>query len=166
MADGTRHSHAVRLTWTGNLGQGTSGYRAYDRAHEISAAGKPSIPGSSDPAFRGDPSRYNPEDLLVASLSACHMLWYLHLCADAKIIVTDYVDDAVGAMVETPDGGGHFEEVVLRPAVIIREGDAALATKLHGRAHHLCFIASSVNFPVRCEPRIEMEAPSASSPAT
>jgi organic hydroperoxide reductase OsmC/OhrA len=164
MAEGKHHSYAVRLTWTGNLGQGTSGYRAYDRAHEISAAGKPAIPGSSDPAFKGDRSRYNPEDLLVASLSACHMLWYLHLCADAKIIVTDYVDDAVGRMVETPDGGGHFEEVVLRPAVIIRQGgDAALASALHERAHHLCFIANSVNFQVRCEPRIEMQEVSAPS---
>lgn len=166
MADGRRHSYAVRLTWTGNLGQGTSGYTAYARAHEISAAGKPVIPGSSDPVFRGDRSRYNPEDLLVASLSACHMLWYLHLCADAKIVVTDYVDDAVGTMVDTPDGGGHFAEVVLRPSVVIGQGgDTALAAALHEKAHHLCFIANSVNFQVRCEPAIQVEEASAPSPA-
>ena len=158
MANDKRHAYAVRVTWTGNLGQGTSGYRAYDRVHEIVAAGKPVIPGSSDPAFRGDPSRYNPEDLLVASLSACHMLWYLHLCADAKVVVTDYVDDASGTMVMTPDRGGHFTEVVLRPNVTLkRGGDAALARELHERAHQLCFIANSVNFPVRCEPAIQIE---------
>lgn len=167
MADAKRHSYAVRVTWTGNLGQGTSGYTTYDRSHEISAAGKPAIPGSSDPAFRGDRSRYNPEDLLVASLSACHMLWYLHLCADAKIVVADYVDDASGTMAETSDGGGHFTEVVLRPSVVIgRGGDTALATALHERAHHLCFIANSVNFQVRCEPRIEMQEVSAPSCAS
>jgi organic hydroperoxide reductase OsmC/OhrA len=154
---GNVHSYAVQVTWTGNRGSGTSGYTAYDRTHEITAVGKPAIPASSDPAFRGDPARYNPEDLLVASLSACHMLWYLNLCANAKVVVTGYVDDAAGRMTETPEGGGRFTEVVLRPAVTIERGsDVALATQLHDRAHHLCFIANSVNFDVRCEPHIEM----------
>ena len=158
MAHHKEHSYPVRVEWTGNLGQGTGGYRAYERTHEISVAGKPIIPASSDPAFRGDPARYNPEELLVASLSACHMLWYLHLCADARIIVTRYGDSAAGTMVETPDGGGHFTEVVLRPAVVIRSGgDIAQAEKLHEGAHQLCFIANSVNFPVRCEPSIQVE---------
>lgn len=157
---GHEHSYTVDVRWTGNVGQGTSGYTAYERSHEVSAASKPVIPCSSDPAFRGDPSRYNPEELLVASLSACHMLWYLHLCADAGIVITSYVDHASGMMVETPDGGGRFTEVVLRPAVRIRRGgDAGLAVTLHEQAHHRCFIANSVNFPIRCEPRVEVEAP-------
>lgn len=151
------HSYATDLVWTGNRGEGTSGYRAYDRAYEISVAGKPVIPGSSDPHFRGDATRYNPEELLVASLSACHMLWFLHLCADAGIRVERYTDSATGAMQETADGGGHFTEVVLRPAVRIA-GDVAHARidALHERAHELCFIAQSVNFPVRCEATLEV----------
>ncbi|HWP35716.1 MAG TPA: OsmC family protein [Thermodesulfobacteriota bacterium] len=161
-----RHAYAVQVRWTGNLGQGTSGYRAYSRAHEIAAAGKPVVPGSSDPAFRGDPARYNPEELLVASLSACHMLWYLHLCAEARIVVTGYADDASGTLAIEPDGGGRFTEVVLRPVVTVRPGaDAALARALHERAHHLCFIARSVNFPVRCEPRIRVEGDGDAPPA-
>ncbi|HEX8685489.1 MAG TPA: OsmC family protein [Pyrinomonadaceae bacterium] len=152
------HSFGVSVRWTGNRGEGTSDYTSYDRAHEISAAGKPAVRGSSDPAFRGDPSRYNPEELLVASLSACHMLWYLHLCADAQIVVTSYEDDAAGTMRLTEDGGGHFEEVVLRPAVTVRKGaDPELARALHARAHRLCFIANSVNFEVRAEPTFSFE---------
>jgi organic hydroperoxide reductase OsmC/OhrA len=140
------------VTWTGDQGTGTSGYRAYARDHEITTNGKPPLPGSSDPTFRGDPARYSPEDLLVASLSSCHMLWYLHLCADAGIVVTGYEDDAVGVMAEGSDGGGRFTSVTLRPTVTLTRGDAAEAERLHGRAHALCFIANSVKFPVRCEP--------------
>jgi organic hydroperoxide reductase OsmC/OhrA len=159
MAGRGEHSYEVRVTWTGDLGTGTSGYRGYARAHEIEAAGKPPIPGSSDPAFRGDPARYNPEELLVASLSTCHMLWFLHLAAEAGVVVTGYRDDAGGTMLETPDGGGRFTEVVLRPAVTVRgDADPAAADALHHRAHELCFIARSVNFPVRCEPTIQVEA--------
>lgn len=153
-----RHEYTVRVRWTGNLGGGTSGYGSYDRAHEISAPGKPVICGSSGPAFRGDRSRYNPEDLLVSSLSACHMLWYLHLCADAGIVVAEYVDDATGTMVETEQAGGHFTEVVLRPTVSVRpEADIDLAIRLHDRAHDLCYIANSVRFPVRCEPKVRTQ---------
>jgi organic hydroperoxide reductase OsmC/OhrA len=151
------HSYAVQVNWTGNLGTGTSSYRAYSRNHEVSAVGKPILPGSSDPNFRGDASRYNPEELLVSSLSTCHLLWYLHLCADAGIVVLEYSDQASGTMVETPDGSGHFNEVVLRPVVLIGPGgDVALAERLHERAHHLCFIANSVNFPVHCRPTIRV----------
>lgn len=151
------HSYAVQVAWTGNLGTGTSAYRAYSRNHEISVSGKPVLPGSSDPNFRGDRSRYNPEDLLVSSLSACHLLWYLHLCADAGIVVLEYSDNASGTMVETPDGGGHFKEVVLKPTVLIgADGDVPLAQQLHERAHHLCFIANSVNFPVHCQATIKV----------
>jgi organic hydroperoxide reductase OsmC/OhrA len=152
------HVYQTNVVWAGNTGQGTSEYRGYSRAHKITAKGKPVIPGSSDPAFRGDPSRYNPEELLVASLSACHMLWYLHLCADSGIVVESYVDRAEGLLAEAEDGGGRFQEVTLKPEVTIRAGgDPALARTLHERAHQFCFIANSVNFPVRCEPVIEVE---------
>jgi len=155
MSDQQAHNYSVQVKWAGNLGQGTSSYGAYSRDHEISVAGKTVISGSSDPAFRGDPARYNPEDLLVGSLSACHMLWYLHLCVEAKIIVLEYLDQASGIMVETADGGGCFTEVVLRPRIVISAGgDAGLAVQLHEQAQQLCFIANSVNFPVRCEPSV------------
>lgn len=148
-----RHHYAITTTWTGNLGSGTANYRAYSRNHEFTATGKsPLIPGSSDPQFRGDGSRYNPEELLVASLSACHMLWLLHLCADNGIVVTRYEDHATGTMAESADGGGEFVEVLLRPEMEIT--DAARieeALQLHDRAHHLCYIARSVKFPVRHE---------------
>jgi organic hydroperoxide reductase OsmC/OhrA len=156
MATDKTHRYQVEVIWTGNTGQGTSNYRAYERSHEIKIEGKPSILGSSDPAFRGDKSRYNPEELLVASLSTCHLLWYLHCCAEAQIIVIDYRDRAIGTMIETEDGGGRFTEVAIKPVVTIAEGnDLALAAQLHQKAHHLCFIANSVNFPVRCEPYIQ-----------
>jgi organic hydroperoxide reductase OsmC/OhrA len=147
-----RHRYETTVAWTGNTGTGTSGYRDYQRTHEVSAGGKPMIPGSSDPAFRGDPARWNPEELLVASLSQCHMLWFLHVCAAEGVVVTDYRDRAAGTMVETPDGGGHFERVVLRPEVrFASPAHAERAAELHERAHHRCFIANSVNFPVDCE---------------
>ena len=151
------HRYAVSLTWTGNTGAGTSSYRSYERRYEIAAgAAKPAIPGSSDPAFRGDPARWNPEELLVASLSACHQLWYLHLCAVAGVVVLDYVDHAEGVMEETEDGGGFFRRVTLRPRVIVAAGsDLAKARELHHAAHAKCFIASSVNFPVEQEPEIQ-----------
>ncbi len=139
-------------SWTGNAGTGTSSYTAYKRNHELVSRGKPPIPASSDPNFRGDSSRYNPEELLVASLSACHMLWYLHLCAVSGIVVTDYQDHATGTMAERADGGGHFTEVILNPSVVVTPGaDLDRCKELHEKAHQLCFIANSVNFPVRCE---------------
>jgi len=153
---GKQHFYPTRMTWTGNTGTGTSHYRAYDRTHEYSVPGKPVIPGSADPAFRGDATRYNPEELLVMSLSSCHMLWYLHLCAEAGVVVTEYVDDAVGTLLEVKETGGHFTEVVLRPKVTLQAGsDQVLAAQLHERSHHLCFVANSVNFPVRVEPSFQ-----------
>ena len=138
------------------MGTGTSGYRDYQRSLEISADGKSSIAGSSDAAFRGDRTRWNPEDLLVASLSACHELWYLHLCAEAGVVVEAYVDEAVGVMEEAADGGGQFVEVVLRPRVRPAPGsDRDKIQSLHHEAHAKCFIARSVNFLVRCEPVID-----------
>ena len=155
------HNYHVRTTWTGNRGEGTAGYRAYDRDHEVTrvdsegaAAARPQpIAGSSDPAFNGDPARWNPEQLLTASLAQCHMLWYLHLCAVAGVVVTSYSDVAQGVMLEAADGGGHFTEVVLRPRVTVRSPDMIeQAIGLHEQASQKCFIANSVNFPVRHEP--------------
>jgi organic hydroperoxide reductase OsmC/OhrA len=149
------HHYRTHVRWTGDSGTGTSGYKAFRRDHVIDAAGKPQILGSSDPQFLGDPARWNPEELLVASLSACHQLWYLHLCADAGVIVTSYEDRAEGKMVESTNGTARFSRVILRPTVRIRPGsDAALATTLHVKAHELCFIARSVAFAVECEPTI------------
>jgi organic hydroperoxide reductase OsmC/OhrA len=149
------HNYCVNVMWTGNTGNGTSSYQAYRRDHEISAIGKPAIPGSSDPKFRGDAARYNPEELLVAALSTCHMLWYLHLCADAGIVVESYEDRAEGTMQEATEGGGRFVNVKLRPRVRIT-GSVEQAEALHQRAHELCFIANSVNFPVQHEPVIQL----------
>ena len=151
------HHYPVTVNWTGNLGEGTASYRTYSRNHEITAPGKPILAGSSDPAFRGDKTRYNPEEMLVASVSTCHMLWYLHLCAEAGIVVTRYADHPTGTLVETAEGGGRFSTVTLKPVITLAQGDPALAEQLHEKAHHLCFIANSVNFPVRCEPAIHLE---------
>ncbi|MDA0268432.1 MAG: OsmC family protein [Cyanobacteria bacterium] len=149
------HSYPVSLRWTGNRGQGTSSYRAYDRDYTISIPGKPDLRCSSDPTFRGDPSRSNPEEQLVAALSGCHMLWYLHLCAVNQVVVLNYSDEPVGTMAETA-AGGRFTAVVLRPRVVLAaESDRAVAARLHQEAHHACFIANSVNFPVACEPTFE-----------
>jgi organic hydroperoxide reductase OsmC/OhrA len=150
--------YAVTVKWTGNTGSGTSNYRSYERRHEISTDTlKPTILGSSDPTFRGDRACWNPEELLVASLSACHKLWYLHLCAISGIVVVEYVDHAEGFMEEADDGSGHFQRVVLRPEVTITENSGmAKARELHAVAHAKCFIANSVNFPVEHEPQIRI----------
>ncbi|PWC16346.1 OsmC family protein [Brenneria corticis] len=147
------HHYQVHVKWTGNKGSGTESYKSYSRDYEISAGKKQRIAGSSDPAFLGDATRWNPEDLLVASASACHKLWYLHLCAEAGISVYSYLDRAEGTMTEGEKGC--FTGITLRPEIAIRSGDdIALARELHHRAHELCFIANSLNFPVFCEPVI------------
>jgi len=157
MSHDKQHTYSTRTEWTGNQGRGTADYRAYSRQHVISAPGKPELSGSSDPAFRGDASRWNPEDLLVASLSSCHMLWYLHLCAVNGVVVEEYTDQASGVMEEVQGGAGQFAEVTLRPRVrITAESDAARAQALHEEAHAYCFIASSVNFPVSCDARVSV----------
>jgi organic hydroperoxide reductase OsmC/OhrA len=146
------HIYAITTTWTGNRGTGTSSYRAYGRDHDLAADGRPTLSASSDPAFRGDDSRWNPELLLVAALSDCHLLAYLHLCAVNAVVVTAYRDEAVGVMEQTGDGG-RFTEVVLRPVVTVAaESMIDRANALHQQAHANCFIASSVNFAVRTEP--------------
>jgi organic hydroperoxide reductase OsmC/OhrA len=150
-----QHHYKLTLSWTGNKGQGTNGYKSYERSHEILIDGKATIAGSSDLSFLGDETKHNPEELLLASISSCHMLWYLHLCSDAGIVVTHYTDHATGTMVETANGGGRFETVVLHPSVTIDNG--ALIDKahaLHSRANELCFIANSVNFKIEHKPSI------------
>lgn len=154
MAKRKEHRYTVKTVWTGSASGPARDYESYSRAHSIEADGKPPIPSSADPAFMGDPSRTNPEDLFVGALSACHMLWYLHLCTVKGVVVVAYEDAAEGVMVEEPRKG-RFTEVTLRPAVTIAaDSDAGVAEALHERAHAECFIANSVNFPVRCEPTI------------
>jgi organic hydroperoxide reductase OsmC/OhrA len=155
MTAGKQHVYRVTVEWTGNRGPGTTSYAGYGRDHSISAGDKPPIAGSSDPAFRGDAARWNPEDLLVAAISACHKLWYLHLCATSGVSVLSYRDEAEGVMQQDANGAGRFVRAVLRPRVVIRPGaDAEKAMTLHRDAHAYCFIANSVNFPITCEPVI------------
>jgi organic hydroperoxide reductase OsmC/OhrA len=152
------HTYRSSLVWTGNLGVGTSSYRAYARSYTIRMEGKPDIDGSSDPTFRGDPTKPNPEELLLSALSSCHMLWYLHLCAEAGVIVTGYSDNAVGVMVEEADGRGQFTEVVLYPSVsVAKEEMISKARALHREANDRCFIARSVNFPVQHVSDVRLE---------
>jgi len=147
------HHYKVNVTWTGNRGKGTASYTSYDRNHTIVAGQKTVIPGSADPAFRGDVTRYNPEELLVASLSSCHMLWFLHLCSAEGVMVVEYADDAAGTMEETADGGGRFTEVTLFPVITVASEEMVeKADALHEKANELCFIANSVNFPVHHKP--------------
>ncbi len=144
------HHYTTQLQWTGNKGEGTKNYSAYDRDHVIAVQNKPALNASSDPQFRGDPAKYNPEELLVAALSSCHMLWFLHICANAGVIVTAYEDNATGKMQEDADGGGRFIEVLLKPVVWVKDAhDPEKINRLHAEAHRKCFIANSCNFPVK-----------------
>ncbi|WP_405374970.1 MULTISPECIES: OsmC family protein [unclassified Microbacterium] len=149
------HHYRLSSSWTGNRGTGTSGYRDYDRAVTLQVEGKPEILASADKPFRGDRARWNPEDLLLASLSECHLLSYLHACVQAGVVVTSYQDDASGTMVEDGKGGGAFSEVILRPRVTVAdESMVAAAEAAHVQANAWCFIANSVNFPVHHEATI------------
>ncbi len=149
------HFYHPIIEWTGNKGSGTFDYRSYSRSHTISLEGKPDILASSDSSFRGEKYKHNPEDLFVASISGCHMLWYLHLCADDGVVVLKYTDRAEGIMIIESDGSGYFEQVILRPEVIIAP-DSSLdrAKALHEDAHRMCFIANSCKFPILYEPVI------------
>lgn len=155
------HDYSARLVWDGNLGEGTSSYTAYGRQHHVEIAGKPDLAGSSDPLFRGDPTRHNPEDLFLTAVAACHMLFFLSLCARQGIRVVAYEDDVHGTMHVDTRGGGRFEEVVLRPRATLAVGTAAAdverATALHETAHELCFIANSCSVPIRHEPTFLIE---------
>lgn len=149
-----KHNYEIKVVWTGNEGNGTLNYKSYNRNHNIMAEGKyVGINGSSDPSFLGDQTRYNPEELFLSSLSACHMLWYLHLCSVHKIIVTDYLDKATGIMEETKNGSGKFTEVTLNPQVKITDLNMiAKANELHEEANKMCFIANSCNFEIKHKP--------------
>jgi organic hydroperoxide reductase OsmC/OhrA len=152
------HTCALALRWEGNRGEGTSNYQAYGRNYRIHLDGRPDLFGSADPTFRGDPALYNPEDLLLAALSACHMLSYLALCARRGVVVLDYSDEAEGVLTFTITGGGHFTSVILRPKVrVAAQEQAALAQELHAKAHEDCFIAASCNFPVHHEAVVTWE---------
>lgn len=149
----SEHFYKLTVRWTGNKGTGTSNYSAYERSHIVSVDNRPDIAGSSDPAFRGDQTKYNPEILLVASLSSCHMLWYLHLCSAAGVVITDYSDQATGIMIQDAGGEGRFKEVILRPVVTVADSSMKeKAMALHKKANALCFIANSVNFKVAHNP--------------
>jgi organic hydroperoxide reductase OsmC/OhrA len=149
------HRYHLTLQWTGNKGTGTSAYKEYSRSYFIDKENKPKIMGSSDPAFLGDPTAYNPEELFLSSLSSCHMLWYLHLCAEQGIQVMSYRDEPEGFMVENENGSGAFTSVVLKPFVqILKEDQISLAVELHQKAAEFCFIANSVNFKVEHRPDI------------
>lgn len=152
------HRYSSSLVWTGNRGTGTSNYRAYERSYDLRVEGKPTLTGSSDPSFYGDREKWNPEEMLLGALSSCHMLSYLHVCAEAGITVLEYSDAAEAEMLLEAGGSGHFTRVVLRPRVCIAEDRAEQAQALHHLAHEKCFIANSVNFPVLCESTIETHA--------
>ena len=150
-----QHNYALKINWTGNSGSGTNSYKSYERSFEVSVDGKEIINGSSDPSFNGDKTKYNPEELLLASISSCHMLWYLHLCADDGIIVTGYIDNAEGIMVENDNGGGKFEQIILKPVISVTENSMIeKAIILHAKANKLCFVANSVNFRISHQPVI------------
>jgi organic hydroperoxide reductase OsmC/OhrA len=144
------HAYSVVIDWTGIKQGTTESYTSYSREFMIHCEGKPDMLGSSDPAFRGDPKLYNPEEMLLASISSCHMLWYLHLCAVNHIHILSYQDNATGVLMESKEGG-RFTQVVLSPSVVIKkDNDQKLALQLHEEAHKQCFIANSVNFPIKC----------------
>jgi organic hydroperoxide reductase OsmC/OhrA len=154
------HTYRTTVRWTGDRGDGTKSYAGYDRAHETLADGRPTLEGSSDPAFRGDPSRWNPELLLLASASQCHMLWYLHLATTRQVVVTAYEDTAEGLMREDEDGGGRFVAIILRPVVTVSESSMVDAAEgMHADASARCFIANSLNFEVRHSPTTRIAEP-------
>jgi organic hydroperoxide reductase OsmC/OhrA len=154
MGDG-EHAYTARVVWEGNTGEGTARYTGYGREYRVVVDGKADLAGSADPAFRGDAARHNPEDLFLASLSACHMLFYLSLCARGGVRVLAYEDEARGTLRMEAGGGGRFAEITLHPAVTVAgESDADLALRLHDRAHELCFIANSVGVPIRHQPSV------------
>ena len=156
------HRYTVDIAWTGNTGTGTKTYTAYARDFEVRNPEKAAILGSSDPHFRGEAARWNPEELFLAAISSCHELWYLHFCATSKVNVVSYEDTAEGVMEEDGLAGGKFTSVTLRPHVVITaDSDVAAAQAAHERAHHVCFIANSVSVAIVVEPTIVQEATSA-----
>jgi organic hydroperoxide reductase OsmC/OhrA len=144
------HFYQATTTWTGNTGEGTRSYRGYSRDHEISMSNKTVIAASSDPVFRGNSARHNPEELFLGSLSSCHMLWVLHLCTVYGVVILEYVDYAEGIMTEEENGSGRFTSVTLKPEVVVERSDMIpKLDAIHHEANKKCFIANSCNFPVR-----------------
>lgn len=151
------HGYSITTTWTGNTGSGTASYDAYERSHEFGAPGKPTIPGSSSPAYRGDANRYNPEEMLLGAVSACHMLWYLHFCSENRVVVTSYTDKAEGKLRMHPNGSGEFQSITLKPMIEIAAGsDERLARMLHDDAARMCFIARSLRCDIEHMPQISV----------
>ncbi len=149
------HEYSACIEWTGNTGEGTATYKSYKRSWQLATSGKPLVECSNDPVLGGDPTRHNPEDMLVASVASCHMLWYLHLCAVAGITVTSYKDIplAIGEM--EASGAGRFKSITLRPQITVTiTSDVVKAQAIHDDVHQYCFIARSINFPVKIEPEI------------
>lgn len=148
-----QHHYKATVSWHDD--KGTEEYTSYSRDHIITVAGKPAINASSDPSFRGNPSKYNPEELFLASISNCHMLWYLHLCAVNGVTVINYKDNARGIMEEGTDGSGKFTSVTLHPVVTVASKKMIeKAKELHSEANKFCFIANSLNFVVKHQPEI------------
>ena len=153
-----QHHYNATIVWTGNNGTGTDNYKSYERSHKIIIENKSDILCSSDPAFRGDKTKHNPEELLLSAVSSCHMLWYLHLCSEAGVVVLDYTDSATGIMDESSNGNGRFTKVTLNPVVTVTENTMVdKANELHKKANELCFIANSVNFPVTHHPTAKIK---------
>jgi organic hydroperoxide reductase OsmC/OhrA len=143
-----------KLVWSGAALGATKSVEAYSREFRAEINGKSALLGSADPAFHGDPALHNPEDLLMVALSACHMLSYLAVCAHAGILVASYEDSAVGTLARR-DGRLRFIDVLLRPKVMLGDGsDIAKAKAMHEKAHDICIIGNSVNFPVRHEAEV------------
>ena len=155
---GKEHNYETKIVWSGNTGNGTENYKSYERSHKIVIENKIDLQSSSDPAFLGDKTKHNPEDLLVSAISSCHMLWYLHLCSVNGIIVTEYEDNASGKMIESDINGGQFIEVTLKPNVTITKKEKIeKANELHKEANKMCFIANSCNFPIKHIPSCKSE---------
>lgn len=149
------HAYPARIVWTGNRGEGTKHYKGYDRTWDLAVEGKPVVSCSNDPVLGGDPTKYNPEDLLIAAVASCHMLWYLHLCSNTGITVLAYEDNPVGQGVMHPNASGNFTSATLRPKITVAAGaDLEKARDIHNDVHKYCFIARSVNFPISFEPEI------------
>ncbi len=152
---GKEHQYKLTTVWTGNTGKGTGNYRSYERSLTVMAQNKADILCTSDTAFNSDKTKHNPEELLLASISTCHLLWYLHLCSEAGVTVLEYTDNSTGTMIETAEGGGHFTEVTLYPSIVVsNESMIGKAMELHKAANKLCYIANSCNFPIYHKPTI------------
>lgn len=162
---GKTHEYAGRIVWDGNTGTGTDTYAGYSRRFRYLADGKPALRGSANPLFHGDADTHDPEDLLLAAIGGCHMLAYLALCARRGVRVVEYEDRVEGRLSLRPDGGGAFDDVLLRPHVVIaREADLDVATALHETAHASCFIANSCRVPIRHAPTVRVASPAEAGP--